>query len=127
MAIISIFLLNSDNVTNTNLFKASAQKINVKDSGLILLQQGKDELFLAENEYRNFLSSKKKEDKQAFVKHISNFTGQLSRINDLSPASLSSLQQQVKEKIDLSLLISQLKLAADTLLQNVSDVSFRKA
>jgi len=126
IAIIGIFLLSSNNINNTNLFNTSAQEINSRDSNLVLLQKGKDELFLSENEYRNFLSSKNRKDKQAFVEHMNNFTGQLSRISVLSPAYLSSMQQQVKEKVDLSLIISQLKLAADTLLQQVSDISFKK-
>jgi len=123
IAVIAILLLYNANSGNNHLFNTSASTLSKGDSGLALLQKSKDELFLAENAYRNFLSSKNIADRQVFITHISNFTNGLSGVSGLTSGSFADLHQQLADKLELSELIAWLKLAADTLLQQVSNQS----
>ncbi|WP_153800104.1 ATP-binding protein [Foetidibacter luteolus] len=121
----SLIILNIFYSDKSGIYNSSITTLSSKDSGLLLLEKSKSELLLAEIEYRSFLSTRQPRDREAFTRHLDNFITNLNGISALSPGYITNLEEQLQEKLDMALLISNLKHSADSLLNSVDSQTFR--
>jgi len=120
LAIVLIF--NSLNSSIANDYKATLSKFSATDPNLALLQKAKDEMMLADNQYRYYLYTADSAARVDFITHVNNTVNNLRQVKYFDSNYISGIKTDIDKKVAVSQSILLLKAMADSLLIKASVV-----
>jgi len=124
LVIISILLLNVVNSRNLVSLQQSIDTLTTSNTTIDVLHHTNEQLLLAENKYRLYLSSGDSTYKYQFIRHIDTTVRELETIrNSKDSARVNEILRSLDEKMKLSSTIAQLSFVEDSVAQKVTDIS----
>jgi len=115
-----ILIFNSLNSSISSDYKATLSRFAEKDPNLELLQKAKDEMMLADNQYRYFLYTADTTARLDFINNVTNTVEDLRKVKYFDSNYISGIKTDIDKKLAVSQSILLLKAMADSLLTKAS-------
>ncbi len=124
LVIIAVLLLNIVNSRNLVSLKKSIDTLSKTNSTVEILRNTNEELLIAENQYRIFLSGGDSSYKNKFLQHIKNTIANLHSIeNSDDSLRVANILSGLNKKMQLANAIEQLNNLSDSITLNVNNVN----
>jgi len=111
-----VFLLNGINGNISRQYQSTLDRLSSKDSNLTLLQSAKDEMMLADNQYRYYLYTHDSVARKNFVENVNSTVNTLASIKYFDSNYISGINIDLSRKLAVSNSLLLLKTMADSLL-----------
>ncbi|WP_153796057.1 sensor histidine kinase [Foetidibacter luteolus] len=120
VALVTVFAFNRINNSISRNFRTTILRLESKDTNLVLLQQAKDEVTLADNQYRYFLYAGDTVARHAFIAHVTNTVNILKQVQYFDNAYIADIKTEIGKKLSVSKSLLLLKTMSDSLLRQAS-------
>lgn len=126
VVIVSILLMNILNTRNLVALRSSIDTLSKPNTTIKTLHNTNQELLVAENKFRIYLSTGDSSFKTQFLGHINQVTTNLNVVQHSGDSlEISQILSGLSQKIKLADAISKLKYLADSVSSNINNVTVR--